>query len=215
MPTSNTRSPFAGVEQQSVPGGGVWIQPGKYDLKVKEQRYKRGHKGHSYISEFEVLATSNPDKHPVGSVVSWVVKIEPESVTRDQNGEPCPPTPLGSTKHSMGLGNIKGFLSHACAAPEDSITDSAIEATVDGQSLLRDTVLECIAFSIPTKTPGQLFTKCNWKYLRGGFVEQQKLLAAAAATLYPGRQYAELLPVEQAKVLALIESQKTAATPAV
>ncbi len=204
MPINNTRSPFAGVDQANVPGAGVWIQPGSYTLRVKEQRFKEGYKGHSYINEFDVLVTSSPDKHPIGSVVSWVVKLEPNTITRNANGDPCPPLPQGSTKHQMGLGNIKGFLSKALAEAEENITESVVGATVDGQNLLAGTVLKCTAMSIPTKGGG-LFTKCVWEYLRGGFVEKNRTTAAVLASLFPGRAYEALTAPEQTRVNAAVD----------
>jgi hypothetical protein len=66
---------FAGMAKADASGRGGFTDPGVYEVKTKNIFAKHGHKGRSFIVEYE-FTRSNNEKHKVGSSGSWVLKFE-------------------------------------------------------------------------------------------------------------------------------------------
>lgn len=66
---------FKGMADAPPPGSGTYINgDGDFLVEVVKAFGKEGFKGKSYIVEFKILESSNPDAAPVGATRSWTLK---------------------------------------------------------------------------------------------------------------------------------------------
>jgi len=73
---------FAAMDKAPLNSKGKYMGAGNFIVAPKVIKYKVGHKGKSFIHEFEILKTSNPD-HPVGSSGCQVTKLEKDQAWGD------------------------------------------------------------------------------------------------------------------------------------
>jgi hypothetical protein len=66
---------FAGMATATMSGGGNYMTPGQYVVEVVNIRLKSGYKGRSFIFEFRIVESNNPN-HPVGSSGSYVILLD-------------------------------------------------------------------------------------------------------------------------------------------
>lgn len=72
----NVDEMFAGMEKAESFGSGQYVKgEGKFRLRSKAIKYNTGYKGSFFISEFEVVQTTNPE-NPVGCTRSYVVSLD-------------------------------------------------------------------------------------------------------------------------------------------
>lgn len=130
---------FSGINKARQNKGGVYIEPGVYTLEVNKviQKVSRA-KDTLFIAEFTVLASSNPDR-PVGTSVSWCVKID------DAYLDTC-------------LGNINAFVAALYGIPEADVTEQGLEEMVSADNPAAGTKIRAEAFNSPKKN-GDDFTK--------------------------------------------------------
>jgi hypothetical protein len=132
-------SMFAGIEGARTSEGGVYFRPGAYEARVIAVKALKDRKGiGTFVVETELLASSN-DKLPVGTMCSWVVKLDKEPA----------------------LGNIKAFIAAAMKCAAKDVTAQAVEMVISEGNPLRDVVLKVSAQDIKTKA-GNDFTKVTW-----------------------------------------------------
>ncbi len=67
---------WAGLKDAQTFDRGTFFKPGSYTLKIVNCLTKQTVKsGEGFIVEFEVLETTDPTNHPVGSKASWFQKM--------------------------------------------------------------------------------------------------------------------------------------------
>ncbi len=67
---------WSGLKDAQTFDRGTFFQPGSYTLKIVNCLTKQTQKsGEAWIVEFEVLESSNPTAHAVGSKGSWFQKL--------------------------------------------------------------------------------------------------------------------------------------------
>lgn len=100
-------NPFKGIGEAEVSRKSTYLKDGVYLLKVKECRIKKMFgKGDSFLAEFEIVESSNPDFKP-GISTAWFQKMDPPN---------------------MSLPALKGF-AYACLGISTAATDKdAVEA---------------------------------------------------------------------------------------
>lgn len=145
---------FDGIGQAQIGVGGVYFEPGEYEVEVVEVKAIMSRKRENlYIVAARILQSSNPDR-PIGVKASWIVNM----------------------KQDAALGDIKGFLA-ACngadASNEDEVarvlrdeqgndlTEAMAEYSVHEDQPLAGVRLHLITFQRPTKAGG-MFTIHNW-----------------------------------------------------
>jgi hypothetical protein len=64
---------FAGMATTPMFGKGKNMAEGKYRVRSKVMKIHNGIKGRSFIFEYEIVESSNLEKHPIGSTASWVL----------------------------------------------------------------------------------------------------------------------------------------------
>lgn len=149
---------FSGIRDAKVPKGGNYIQPGQFvfsidALKLLESRKKED----LFISELEVVKSSNKVAHPVGSHTSWVVNF----------------------KHDAAMGNVKGFACAALSCDENEIDEEVMERLVDEEeNPASGTLIFCEAANIKTRE-GNDFTLCKWSDYKEGVKGHDVLVADA------------------------------------
>jgi hypothetical protein len=69
-------NPLAGVGSAQLFERGKFLHPGRYTLEVVKTILKHTRKsGDAFIVEFEVLETTDDEKHPVGTKATWFQKL--------------------------------------------------------------------------------------------------------------------------------------------
>lgn len=130
---------FDGIETAQISGGGAYFKPGAYKAKIISCKAIRDRKGvGTFVVESELLESSEPTL-PVGSVCSWVVKLDKEPA----------------------LGNIKAFVAAAMDADPKAVKAENVDQVCSEGNPLKDTILKVSATNITTKT-GNPFTKVVW-----------------------------------------------------
>lgn len=130
---------FDGIEGARVSEGGVYFRPGVFKARILAVKALKDRKGvGTFVVECELLESSE-EALPVGTIASWVVKLDKEPA----------------------LGNIKAFAAAASGVTAKDVTAKAIELIVSEGNPLRDTVLKVSAQNIKTKAGGD-FTKVTW-----------------------------------------------------
>lgn len=76
---------FAGMATAQMFGKGIFMGEGRFGVRTKLIKLNEGHKGKSFIVEFEVLSSTN-EKHAIGSSGSWVVKMDKPNAFSDIKG---------------------------------------------------------------------------------------------------------------------------------
>lgn len=138
---------FAGVEDATTSGGGVYFLDGIYEIEVERCFMMQSRKKDDlFIVECKILESDN-DERRVGTHASWVVNL----------------------KHDASLGHIKSFVGAANGIhPEnekdklnESVTEEVCELAVDDSNPLAGTRLALEATTIKTKAGGD-FTLHRW-----------------------------------------------------
>lgn len=119
-------------------GGGVFFEPGSYELECRVNKSDKTREGRPYfVAEFTILASTNPSR-PVGTGVSWMVMLDKYLET--------------------ALGNIKGYVAALFGMPEAEVDEAGVEALISAEN--PGMGLKCKATASMTKTRGQKdFTK--------------------------------------------------------
>ncbi len=93
------------IAAASVNGQGKFFSPGHYDLRVRQCLCKRGedpsNPGDFFIVEFEILATTDLNNHPVGSMASFSRNMIKSTSHGDIKGLFLGLAGLGQQDHSM------------------------------------------------------------------------------------------------------------------
>ena len=133
---------FDGISEATVYGGGRYLTPGKYGLKVKELKTFESTKypGRNYFAaELEVLETSSED-YTEGDVVTWLV---------DMSKAPA-------------MNNLLQFaLALSPENEKEDITASVMEDLVSPDQPASGIEVKADAFLTKTRSGGD-FTKVNW-----------------------------------------------------
>jgi len=120
--------------------GGKYIGPGAYKakiLKVKQDKTRNGRP--FFVTELEVLETSDPKEFPVGTSFSWMVMLDQDAA----------------------LGNIRHFLAVASDAPINEIGKADAEEAISEANPLAGVIVRISATNIKTKQ-GKDFTKVKF-----------------------------------------------------
>lgn len=160
---------FGGIEGAKFTDGGVYLQPGLHQLKIRAVKmiHTRANKD-AFVAEFNVISSTNA-AHKPGSEVSWMVTMDKDSA----------------------LGNIKQFLASVLDQPMEAITEAVATACLaveqNGQIVqnhLGGREVYASAFNIKTKAKTD-FTKvkfCNPSKAAEMAAEHQKNAAANPGT---------------------------------
>jgi hypothetical protein len=133
---------FDGIENAKVYGGGRYIEPGNWMLKVQELSTFESaqQKGRFYFcAEFEVIGT-DVETTREGEKVTWLVNM--------MNGS--------------ALDNIKGFaMALTPGSSEADITPDAMEEMVSSDNPAAGIQVSAFAF-LKTSREGNPYTRINW-----------------------------------------------------
>ena len=133
---------FDGISEATVYGGGRYLTPGKYGLKVKELKTFESTKypGRNYFAaELEVLETSSED-YIEGDVVTWLVDLS----------------------QTPAMSNILGFaLALSPENKQSDITPAVMEELVSPDQPASGIEVKADAFLTQTRA-GKDFTKVIW-----------------------------------------------------
>lgn len=133
---------FSGIEKAKATEGGVYVLPGVYRFRILALKQGRARAGWNFfVAEFLVLESSNPDR-PVGSVCSWMVKMDPANL-------------------ETALGNIKRFASIATDTAVDLIDEPGLEMLTSAENPCAGVDIRCSAVNTLTRAKKD-FTKCTW-----------------------------------------------------
>lgn len=141
-----SRSLFAKIHTKKQSGGGDYIAPGRYRLRIKkisapESRKDEGQT--NFIAEFEVLECegSKGAEAPfkAGDDVTWLVKMSWKSA----------------------LDNINGFFCAVANCEPHEVTETACEEAVSDDNPCAGIVVNALAYNVKTRDGGD-FTKVNW-----------------------------------------------------
>lgn len=134
---------FSGIDKAKSAEGGVYPVPGVFDLEVVALKAGKTRAGKNFfVAEFEILASSVQDARPVGSLMSWMVMIDPAYL-------------------DTALGNIKGFLSVLTGIPHAKIDEAGVEDAVSAGNPCKGMRVRAAFNNIKTKA-GKDFTKATW-----------------------------------------------------
>jgi hypothetical protein len=130
---------YGGISEAKFSEGGTYVLPGVYRFKVLACKHIKMRTGkEAFVVELEVMESTNPERMP-GSTCSWMVTLDKEPA----------------------LGNVKQFITTACACKDDQVNEAAVLLIVSEQNPLKGTVLRAAATNIKTKA-GRDFTKVKW-----------------------------------------------------
>lgn len=71
----NVDALFGNMAKAEIFGSGTYFEDGQHEVSLKNLFVKEGHKGQSFIAEFTVIQSSNPEVQ-VGATRSYVLKFE-------------------------------------------------------------------------------------------------------------------------------------------
>ena len=134
---------FDAISEAQVYGGGRYITPGKYELKVKELKTFESTKApgrHYFAAEFEVVETTAED-YVEGDVVTWLVNMDNKQTSAN---------------------NLLAFA--LALSPEnkpEDISPQVMEDLVAPEQPACGILMKADAFLIKTRA-GNDFTKVNW-----------------------------------------------------
>jgi hypothetical protein len=147
---------MAGFDQVEMGGGGVYIEPGNYLLKILE--VKNGHAQMGgfdfFLAEFEVVASDNPKFSP-GSRVEWMVAFKNPQYT------------------STYQRDVKQFLYHAFRGFDQTVTEEQInngvwQLATSQQQPLAGKYVGASAVDVPMRhDKNKMFTRVNYKEWAG------------------------------------------------
>lgn len=136
----SNNSMFSGIEEARISEGGVYFKPGVFRVEVEAVKGLKDRKGvGTFVVEGTLLESSEPSL-PVGTAVSWVVKLDKEPA----------------------LGNIKAFIAAAMGEDAKNVTAESVDLVISAGNPLKGTKLRASAQNIKTKA-GNDFTKITWK----------------------------------------------------
>lgn len=155
------------ITEAKATGGGVYLKPGSYLVRVDRVEQNRSRKHEDMFIVEMTIALSNNALHPAGSRPSWVCNL---------------------TKHESAMGNVKGFAATLFGIdPSDEATVNAqivphVMAALCGPAQpKRGTILSVTVTEVPTKKAGGVFSKHQWAAVGPELVTQ----AMAALVSYP------------------------------
>lgn len=148
-----------GLDTAQTYDRGTFLKPGRYTLKIKNCIDKMTVKsGQAFIVEFEVVETSDPANHPVGSTCSWFQKMSNRQVA------------LGAVKEFMaavygyplGDPNYKARFEREVAPQLVAIATAATTSnSLAGQVVKVETSMVTTQPK-PGQPQGSPFTRHNW-----------------------------------------------------
>jgi hypothetical protein len=144
---------FDSIGQASATGGGNYLRPGKYVLRLKRADLKQGFKGESFVTEWlvksaEALANENDESpNTVGSTVSMVSNF----------------------KNRMAVGNVKAMILGMLGEKESQTKPEDVAQTaqqmVSAQQPLRGMDVRVETYQKRAKESNKLLTLPNWYYI--------------------------------------------------
>lgn len=136
-------SVFAGIGKVKPSEGGVYVIPGVYACEIQALKSGKARDGVPFfVAELLITESDNPQR-PVGSMMSWMVKLSPAYL-------------------DTALGNIKGFLATLADLPSSDIDEAGVEAAVSAANPFADHKIRLSATEVKTKA-GKPFTKVSWR----------------------------------------------------
>lgn len=136
---------FSGVDKAKHNSGGVFFEPGSYDLECRVNKTGKTREGRPFfVAEFTILTSTNATR-PVGTSVSYMVML-------DKNLE-------------TGLGNIKHYVGALFDIPEDEVDETGVEKLVAADNPGAGLKVKASATMIKTRKLAD-FTKVEFSALK-------------------------------------------------
>lgn len=133
---------FSGINEAKPAGGGVYVEPGVYDLEVIALKAGSARDGRQFfVAEFKTLKSNNPSR-PVGCVQSWMVMLDRRYL-------------------ETALGNIKTFLATLTNSEPHEIDEAGVEMAVAADNPMAGMKIAASFVNIKTKA-GKDFTRPTW-----------------------------------------------------
>lgn len=133
---------FSNIGSAKSNGGGIYFEPGKYELECRANKTGKTREGREFIVfEFTIISSTNPNR-PAGTSVSQMIMLDKYLET--------------------ALGNIKGYVAALFNMPEQDVDEAGVEALVAADNPGAGIKVKAIASNTKTKA-GKDFTKVQYE----------------------------------------------------